>query len=745
MEQNEFSFDGETRDEGAYEFQLSLPLPSVAAPEPFQVVVKRDGREEAFDRKKIAEAIYRAAQSIGGQDSDLAQSLANGVAIYLLKRMGGATPHVDHVHDAVERVLIHMSHARTALAYARYRDRRARIRRLREGDMGLLLGELEEARLERESLGGLGEKSLFVRTSTDMVTTWDRQRIVEALIRETGLDESLATVVALGVEEQVRQGPITTLTTSLVRELVGAKLVEHGLDEYRERHRRLGVPVYDAARIIRGASADTIAKDPAETSAILAAAVKKEYALTEVFSPAISEAHLRGDFHLHNLGAVDRLATGTGSLGQLASQGIVLSNGERFDAPPENMGQLLAQMMRLGDMLSHITSKGIHWEHMNCYFAPFLVGLEEETIRDAAQMIVYEHAYRALAAGQGHRDRLHLAWTVPSELAGALAFNERDYASLGHQMQRLAWELVDVVRAGGANGSTLPAPAFEATLDAPFWESPGHESFLGALGAAAGAGRVIAFRFARAEEAEKTRAAAPVLHEITLNLPRAALKTGKADAFFRELTGLVELVAKAHEEKALFIDGLLERGSEGPLGLLSHLGRSMPGLDPTRGACHIYVAGLSSAIRCLLGAGPEDSEEAVELGEKILAHLQDMCKKARSRYGLDIWLGAAPDTEAGRRFATLDASQWPKSLHTLLHPGTVDAHYSLGVALWHELALSPFEQARIEGRFHRHLDIAATSPILLPIAELETPAVADLLRKAYFQTSVNAIQFRHNG
>ena len=49
------------------------------------------------------------------------------------------------VHDAVEKVLIEMGHVKTALAYVRYRDKRARIRRLREGDMSSLLSEYAEA------------------------------------------------------------------------------------------------------------------------------------------------------------------------------------------------------------------------------------------------------------------------------------------------------------------------------------------------------------------------------------------------------------------------------------------------------------------------------------------------------------------------------------------------------------------------------------------------------------------------
>ena len=37
---------------------------------------KRDGREVAFDPNKITEAIYKAAQSVGGSDREMAMELA---------------------------------------------------------------------------------------------------------------------------------------------------------------------------------------------------------------------------------------------------------------------------------------------------------------------------------------------------------------------------------------------------------------------------------------------------------------------------------------------------------------------------------------------------------------------------------------------------------------------------------------------------------------------------------------------
>ena len=41
-------------------------------------IIKRDGREANFDTEKITQAIYKAAQAIGGNDYDAASTFGTG-------------------------------------------------------------------------------------------------------------------------------------------------------------------------------------------------------------------------------------------------------------------------------------------------------------------------------------------------------------------------------------------------------------------------------------------------------------------------------------------------------------------------------------------------------------------------------------------------------------------------------------------------------------------------------------------
>ena len=54
---------------------------------------------------------------------------------------------------------------------------------------------------EREST----DISMFVRTSADEIVAWNKDRIVDALIKETGVKRELAEIIGLEVEKQVKK------------------------------------------------------------------------------------------------------------------------------------------------------------------------------------------------------------------------------------------------------------------------------------------------------------------------------------------------------------------------------------------------------------------------------------------------------------------------------------------------------------------------------------------------------------
>lgn len=93
-------------------------------------IIKRDGRKATFNIEKIARAIYKAAQSVGGSNYDEALEIAGKVCELTEKTYGKQVPTVEQIQDIVEKVLVEEGHAKTAKSYILYRFDRTRAREM---------------------------------------------------------------------------------------------------------------------------------------------------------------------------------------------------------------------------------------------------------------------------------------------------------------------------------------------------------------------------------------------------------------------------------------------------------------------------------------------------------------------------------------------------------------------------------------------------------------------------------------
>ena len=259
------------------------------------------------------------------------------------------------------------------------------------------LPELQSTGLQNEAT----DLSVFVRTSGDEIVKWDRTKIVEAMVLETGLKTEIAMIIAIEVEKQIRAMAIETITAPLVRELVDVKLLEYGLEDARRKHTRLGVPVYDVNRIIfhKNRENANTPHNPEATNLTLAENIKKEYALLNVFSQPVSDAHMNGDIHLHDLGFIDRPYCSGQSVEFLKKFGLDLPDSPKAAKPPKNANELVSQLVKFSVALHGHFAGAIGWDAVNLFFAPLLVGMKHEEIKGVARYLIEEFAAVAVARG----------------------------------------------------------------------------------------------------------------------------------------------------------------------------------------------------------------------------------------------------------------------------------------------------------------------------------------------------------
>ncbi len=93
-------------------------------------VIKRSGAKVPFKFERIMNAIYRAADAVGGRDKERAEYLAKKVVEHIDNTHTAENPPtIEEIQDAVEKILIEEGHAKVSKAFILYRDERNRKRK----------------------------------------------------------------------------------------------------------------------------------------------------------------------------------------------------------------------------------------------------------------------------------------------------------------------------------------------------------------------------------------------------------------------------------------------------------------------------------------------------------------------------------------------------------------------------------------------------------------------------------------
>jgi anaerobic ribonucleoside-triphosphate reductase len=624
------------------------------------------------------------------------------------------------------------------------------------------------------SPGDTTDMALFVRTSEEAMEGWDRHRIVDALMRETYIDPDTAEAISLEVEEIIRKSNITMLTTPLVRELVDAKLIEHGLEEARKQHTRLGMPLYDVNQLIMHPNKENanVPHGPEATNLTLAETIKKEYALLHVFSQEVADAHMRGDIHLHDLGFIDRPYCSGQSLEYIKKFGLNLPNSLAMAKPAKHPEVLLAHMVKFAAGLQSHFAGAIGWDAINLFFAPYLVGMGDTEVKQLAQMLIFEFSQQAVArGGQAIFTDLNLYWEVPRHFRDVPAigpkgeFTGKTYKEYMKEAQRFVWALFDVYSEGDGAGRPFFFPKPLVHITEEFFMTPDHDRFLNHICDIASDKGNTYFVFDRGDTAKiseccrlsfkleasdledarqpwKMRYSA--LQNVTLNLPRIGyISEGNDAKLFENISRFMELAVRAHMEKKGFLERLLSLGEKGPLALLTMSQDGEPYLRMHRATYLIGMVGLNEMAKVHTGHEMHESKEAFKFGLQVIAHMKLLAEKMSQRHGMRFVLEQTPAESTSYRFAKLDMRfHSPRAGYIV--KGDIargEIYYTNSTYLSNDAVINPIERVRQEGLFHPLIEGGSLTHIWLGETRPSPESLANFVTKTFQFTQNDQIAF----
>lgn len=564
-------------------------------------------------------------------------------------------------------------------------------------------------------------KKLLVRTSRLAMGEFDRNKIVKALMREAGVPSRLARKIAEETEERLLKLNTLYLTAPLIREFVNAILIEKGLHEYRHRHTRLGLPVYDVSQTIK--QAQMLAAGIQGISDIMAKNVLTEYVLLDILPRKVADAHLEGALHLKDMeNWVLKPQSIQHDIRIFLRKGINPRRGSVNPlalGPPRNLPAALTVVYSLLSNCSGEVSGEQAVPHFNIFLAPFVKGMAEDVLRaHLKQFLIYLNQLSSNASGPSLSIGLDL--TVPHNLQSTEAVHPEGkmpdtYGSFAGEAKRIANSLMDLLAEdenhrpilsphliinitrdslddGGVQDLLIQAHKLAASTGAPLFANLAPIWQKNALYNSGG------MRFATdwKEDWELDTLRTGALGTVGINLPHMAYEAkGKESKLFNILDEHLSLAIEALKIKAASMDNLFSRGLL-PLISGNIVGESYLRLKNT--SFLIGLVGLNEATKACTGKQIHEGNEATSFASKIVSHLSVEAKKLSLSTGLRIALIQGDLGNASQRLAELDVERYGWAIVNA--QGTRDTPY------YTDLTVSPLEseitlhdRLRIEGNF----------------------------------------------
>ena len=317
---------------------------------------------------------------------------------------------------------------------------------------------------------------LRVRTSATIIANFDRQKIVNSLITETKVDASFAQDIAREVEKELARMHLNYVTAPLIREIVNVKLLEHHQEGVRARYTRLGMPVYDAMKLINSGSKENanLQHNPETIHKLMADSIAREYALVNVIPTNLADSHMKGEIHIHDL---DYFATRPFCFSHDIR--FFLKNG--FKADGSGMHSSVAgpakrpevAFLHAAKVLSSAQTNcagGQGFSYFNTFLAPYIEGMDYKQVKQLAQMFIYEMGQMYVArGGQVVFSSVDLDMGLPKLFEDVPAVTiggkiKGTYADYAEEIKTLFNALTDVYLEGDHNKRPFNFPKFEVQI-----------------------------------------------------------------------------------------------------------------------------------------------------------------------------------------------------------------------------------------------------------------------------------------
>ncbi|UCE96700.1 MAG: hypothetical protein JSV51_03660 [Candidatus Bathyarchaeota archaeon] len=487
-------------------------------------------------------------------------------------------------------------------------------------------------------------RKMLVRSSRFTIEEFDRNKIIQSLITEADVPTDIAQKIARETEKRLQQFKTKYLTAPLIREIVNTILLEKHYEEYRHKLTRLGLPVFEVSRLI-----DTPKANVEEVHKAAGNAVIEEYTLLNVLPHEVSDAHLSGSLHLHNLG------TWILKPNEITHD---ISYFFQIFKPKTLEATLNITTNIIQNTATEITGQQ-NLDNFNVHLAPYM--------KNAAPQKVKELLHRFIK-------NLNQTTATPT----TISLESSPEKSIPHidEAQNLASYFLEML-AEENKTSLLLNPKVTIKLRQKAFKADESERLLHEAHKLASASTIVYFAnlcYSNQKNATYTASSLRLADDwhkdweldthrtgnldiVTVNVPRISFDAkGDEDKFLELLDNQLDIATKALEIK---YQAIKKRVSQNLLPYLTQKAEAPKYFRLKNTTRSIILAGLKETVQALIGEeGAEDYGKSYILTERILKHFGAYAKKNSKKPQIRLTTAIIPNRKAAKRLARLDIEKY---------------------------------------------------------------------------------------
>ena len=415
------------------------------------------------------------------------------------------------------------------------------------------------------------------------------------------------------------------------------------------------------------------------------------YWLNNIYSKEIGDAHIEGDFHIHDLSMFSGYCAGW-SIRQLLEEGLNGVPGKVSSAPPKHLETAVAQMVNFLGTLQNEWAGAQAFSSFDTYLAPFIKKdeMSYKQVKQCVQQFVFNLNVPSRWGTQTPFTNITLDWVCPEDMRNTHPIiggieQSFTYGECQKEMDLMNRVFLEVMNEGDYNGRTFtfPIPTYNITKDFD-WENEnaqllfemtakyGIPYFQNFVNSSLNPSDVrsmccrlqLDLRELRVRggglfgSAEMTGSVGVV----TINMPRLGYLSKTKPEFFERLGRMMDLAKESLEIKRKVVEKNIEQG------LLPFTKRYLPSLNN-----HFSTIGLNGMNEaCLNFVGADISTEkgkafALEVLGFMRSRLADYQEQTGHLYNLE----ATPAEGVAFRLPKEDQLRFPG----IIQAGTPEAPY----------------------------------------------------------------------